>query len=306
MKKIKLSFVLIFMILTLNVISQDYIPFPSDSAAWNITTYIYGDCNSWNGDNCQYTDKFIVKGDTTISNENYTKLYLVNGTNINNLTFLGGFREDSTKKLYYRGNIFFDSYVCDSMINDTTEILLYDFGLNIGDSVKNLNFDCAKELIYDIDSVEYAGKLRKRFTIQRYGTINDNYWIEGVGSTKGLFYPLLNWFEWDWELTCFEDNIQDWSISECVTTGIENLNISKKAFNIYPNPLINESIIEWEENILIPDLIEVYSIIGEKILSIKPIANEVKLKRSFFANSGIYIVNLKTDKENVIKRLIVE
>jgi hypothetical protein len=291
---------------TLKVISQDYIPFPSDSASWNITTYLFGDCNPLMGDNCQYTDKFIVKGDTMIDNEKYTKLYLVSGTTIDNLTYLGGFREDSTKKVFYRGDIFFDSYVCDSMINDTTEILLYDFGLSIGDSIKNINFKCAKELVYDIDSVEYAGKKRKRFTIQRYGAINDNYWIEGVGSTKGLFYPLLNWFEWDWELTCFEDNIQDWSASECVTTGIENINTSINAFNIYPNPMIYESIIEWDENILNPDLIVVYSIMGKKILSIKPVTNSIILKKSTFVNSGLYIVNLITDKENIIKRLIVE
>lgn len=305
MKKGKISLVLTFVIQSFILCAQDYITFPSENASWNVTTYISGDCNPLIGDNCQYTDKFIVKGDTLINNEKYSKVYVVEGTNIDNRTYIGGLREDNSHKVFYIGNIYFDSYVCDSLLNDSVETLLYDFGLNIGDSIRNLNFNCAKESVYNIDSIEYAGKLRKRFTIQRYGTSNDNYWIEGVGSTKGLFYPLLNWFEWNWELTCFEDNISDWTASECITPGIENINSTKIIVNLYPNPLINESKLDWDRNIISPYLIEVYNLIGEKVISIESVDNEVILKRSFFANKGLYFINLITDKERITKRLIV-
>lgn len=305
MKKIRLSFFLALLIHSLIGYAQDYTPFPTDSASWKVTTYIYGDCNSWMGDNCQYSDKLIVKGDTTIDDKIYSKLYLVEGTNIQNRTYLGGLREDDTKKVFYRGDMHFDNYVCDSLINDSTEILLYDFGLNIGDSIRNINFGCARESVYDIDSIEFAGKLRKRYTIQRQGAINDNYWIEGVGSTKGLFYPLLNWFEWDWELTCFEDNILDWETTECITVGIENINAITLFVNLFPNPLLDESKLQWDRNQIRPKLIEVYNLVGEKVYTTIPEGEELIIKRSAFTNSGLYLINILTDKEIITKKLLV-
>lgn len=306
MNKNRFSFVLALLLHSFILCAQDYIPFPTDSTSWKIKTTIYGDCNPWIGDNCYYYDKLVINGDTTINDVKYSKLFLIEGNSIHKSTFLGGLREDETKKIFYRGNIHFDNYVCDSLINDSTEILLYDFGLSIGDSIRNLNFSCARESVYDIDSIEYAGKLRKRYRIQRNTSIDDNYWLEGVGSTKGLFYPLLNWFEWDWELTCFEDNISDWTTSECITVGLHDLTSINSFISLFPNPLKEESKLHWDRNQISPKLIEIYSLIGKKVYTVIPTGDEIIIKRSFFTNSGLYLINLQTEKEIVTRRLIVQ
>ena len=285
--------------------AQDYISFPKDKAVWNITTYVFGDCNPLNGDNCQITTKLILKGDTLIKNMKYSKLYEVNGTNIELLNFIGGIREDSSKKVYFVGDLLFDNYVCSDEHIDSIEILLYDFGLNVGDSIKNKNFECAKEIIYEIDSVYYAEKYRKRLTIQRNNMTNDNYWIEGVGSTKGLFYPLLNWFEWDWELSCFEDNIEDWGNSKCITTNIKDKELEEYELLFYPNPLIEESILKWNNNLFHPTTITIYNLTGTRIFSNHINENEIRLRKSMFPSNDVYMIELKSEKKIFYGKIIV-
>ena len=114
-----------------------------------------------------------MKGDTTINNKLYHKIYNGNG-------YSGAIRQDITTK-----SVYFHGYYQSSFANDT---LLYTFGLHVGDTVP-IKFASAvyPEKIISIDSILINGNYRKRFNTN--GSINNNAWIEGVGSTHFLFMP---------------------------------------------------------------------------------------------------------------------
>ena len=92
---------------------------------------------------------------------------------------------------------------------DSTEILLYDFDLQIGDTLLFGN-TWQENVVIMIDSVEIGSFFRKRFhiaiasdTTQAYVTL-----IEGIGSSFGLIAQLEPPFESFENLNCFTNNGQ--------------------------------------------------------------------------------------------------
>jgi len=100
--------------------SQEYMPFPQDSATW-YTMYVY----DWPSPPYYYytTYKFETSGDTIINNINYTILNF--GPALEDSThYQGAYRNDTlNKKVYYIDKL------------DTAEMLLYDFNLLPGDTI---------------------------------------------------------------------------------------------------------------------------------------------------------------------------
>ena len=95
------------------------------------------------------------------------------------------------------------------------EYVLYDFSLNIGDTIKNDSFSISstdKLVVFSVDSVLVGTKYREAYT---FGYPNAPYsipwavWIEGVGSLRGLLFatggvPTSGLFN---DLICFrQDN----------------------------------------------------------------------------------------------------
>lgn len=178
--------------------SQQYTPFPASDAIWSVNI-----------------DKFAVQGDTTINSKLYKKYYRTNGDStfvFENSTYYAAVREDTNKRIW---GIKHDA---------VTERLLYDFSLEIGDTTyvfpyedyNNWVLDSVGLIVIDIDSVPIDTTFRKRFKISTLNYIRDQpewvyeYWIEGIGSTVGLFSQ--GTFEPGivdvvfYELLCYQEN----------------------------------------------------------------------------------------------------
>lgn len=179
MKKIFILF--LFSISQVFAQTNVYHTFPDSNAHWNI--FSAGGCNfSFVGMQAEYTIQ--LSGDTNIQSINYHKLsiptrkftYSSNcpnpGIYYSRSEYVGAVRQDvNAKKVYIIPS------------NNTTEQLLYDFTMQVGDTLKGYLSALQNDVVVSIDSVLVGSAYRKRWVVNPCYQI---YLIEGVGSTFGL------------------------------------------------------------------------------------------------------------------------
>ncbi len=161
--------------------AQTYIPFPTTHTIWReqfcrsatdpYTTHNYG----------------LKNDDTLINNITYHKLYLSNDTLFQESEWIGGIREDSFKRVYFRHAAMTGSSESDR--------LLYDFSLQLGDSLpanahNGQNNWLVPMQVTQVDSININGTYHRRITFNWPRTS----WVEGVGNNiRGLLYYSGTW-----------------------------------------------------------------------------------------------------------------
>jgi len=278
MKKlfILLSSIIIFCTLTVQGTSDkdyQYIPIP-DNHIWSVST-----------------QKFMTYGDTSIHNKEYLKVYCQNENipfefDISQASYYCALRNDTLNKRVYTvyPDLYPPMYVYDYhyyshplfVATDTTEFLLYDFSLNVGDTVSIYEYDGYDifkvkmkrveeiglfELFEDItysnaDSLQILenGEQRKRILMRIYDPYYQEYdngvtaWMEGIGSIHGLtrHFPDGLWIFSGGLciLLCYanEDELllsTTWNINDNCHRFVPasiNENGSNIELTIYPNP----------------------------------------------------------------------
>ncbi|MDD2575992.1 MAG: T9SS type A sorting domain-containing protein [Bacteroidales bacterium] len=295
MKKLILVIAIVFFA------SNSYSQYLIDGLKWNNTT---GGTDDW-GVNLHRNFTYKVEGDTTIGGVDY-KLVKKNYPDINQeWTTAFCLREDS-RKWYIIGA--YEPYISD-------EVLLYDFSLEIGDSIYNAWAQSYSSIIEHGDTVLENGQTRKYLILGEDNlppTMND-MWIEGLGSASCHV-----------ELPCFYLNIIDaCAISLCASnnnellfTSFPNLNCYDSGGNfitslnkieqednsitLYPNPASKEVNISSESII---NSIEVFNSFGQRIYQEKTKLKEKTIDISSFSK-GVYIIGVNTDRGYIRKKLI--
>ncbi|MCK4661404.1 MAG: T9SS type A sorting domain-containing protein [Bacteroidales bacterium] len=265
--------------------SQNYYPFPDSNAIWN--HYFETGESKKSSDTSMYYS-YGLMGDTIINSINYSKLYKFIDTVFTSYAeYLGGLREDTSKKVYYTGKGFWGGYFAD-------EILLYDFSKNIGDTIEYGIW--GETIILDIDSILIGQNYRKQYYI-----IYDCF-IEGIGSIKGLLFPITDIptkVYTFWDLVCYKQNDNvlylNSNYNRCFPI-IDNIELIDKTITenikIYPNPVINTSVIDLSNLQADKYKIEIYNSIGINIL-IKSITSDSKIEiRKKDLLSGLYMYRL--------------
>ncbi|MEQ8909500.1 MAG: hypothetical protein RIC95_09935 [Vicingaceae bacterium] len=179
----KLLLILSIIISTSTAFAQTnlYHSFPDSNVVWNFNLQHY--CFSIGGANEDYS--ITITGDTMISNQTYQKVetpYVqsnVSGNcNVYTSGYKGAIREDiGAKKVYFMPP------------NQNVEELLYDFSLQVGDSLKGYLEGGQNPTIVAIDSVLVGNSYRKRWMIDT-NKFYPTYIIEGIGSTFGLLHQI--------------------------------------------------------------------------------------------------------------------
>ena len=153
------TLLVIFIVLTSVIIidAQDYIPFPTMEAHWNI--YLEYGAHDLNPEVSLL--RYSIGGDTTLNNYSYKQIIRELGDLLNPLTeYIGALREEE-KKIYYQG---FD-YLYNEHIHDN-EILLYDFTKKVNDTINHIaESPHFQSIIIGIDSVLVGSGYRKRYEI---------------------------------------------------------------------------------------------------------------------------------------------
>ena len=245
-------FILCFFI-NCNLYSQTsvYHPFPTSNAIWN--QEFYGNpmigCIGFIPD---AIFSHTIIGDTVMNNITYHKIY-------SNLTDYFGNPPNGCGPFYcvlpfqsiyysisyfgYTGSIREDSLLKEVYFlpkDSSQEVLLYEFGLGVGDHFKNSFLFDTSFYVSSIDSVFDGTGYRKRLWLANAnGPFGNQAVIEGIGSVFGLFECQIP-FEFGSSLTCYSHNGQtiypNPNNQACGIVGVDEL---PKEISIatFPNPV---------------------------------------------------------------------
>ena len=286
----KKSIIILFSILSLNQLIGQHITFPDSNAIWSV-----------------YNVKYFVSGDTTINSLLYSKYYLSDEHAFENPSYYAALREDTlTQRVYY------------VPLYRNEEKLLYDFSLVENDTVSvnpysfSFGLHSTKLYVESIDSILIGNNFRKRIKIRDFEEQDfyDEYWIEGIGSTFGIFdsgltgdivfdvaYPFLLCFELNEEIV-----FQNPEFESCFEypPGVSTNDLFDVDITISPNPTSNKIMVNSEKEI------QHYSVINQ--IGHEVIFNE--LNSSTFEIDlytlpvGIYFIKFEVDDRMIVERVI--
>jgi hypothetical protein len=251
-----------------------------------------------------------MDGDTLIDNISYKKIYYQNVDLKFDFEFIGGIREDSAKQIFfYPTSTYIDHPTGGlSFPHDTAEQLLYTFNNLSAGMILPINVENVTIEIAGIDSILLGDHYRKRYHIERSEILGDEYWIEGIGSTKELFMAFSHEFEWTYYTLCFEDTSTYYinvpyggdSCHYSIPIGVDDH--SKVAFSVYPNPATSTISIEGQ-NQSQKHIIEIYNSLGSQVL-ISFIGKGKTTIDIFDLPVGLYYIKLITGQETYYSKLI--
>lgn len=257
-----------------------YHPFPTGAANWVYRYY----------DDLHYPTSiftpYSLLGDTTISSINYKKVFKY-------ISYAGALREDN--KIIY--------FVPDT---SSTEYLLYNFNLNVGDSIFHPygGAVCTNDtvVVWNVDSVMASDGYHRRLWFN-----SDAQWIEGIGAVYYLLEPC--------NVLCVSGN----DYLECISTdsslnypsgylscmvSVPELNTENSKISINPNPFSDNATINigrefYNSTVLIFDILG--NIVRKYFISEQ---NAIELNR-LNLKSGIYSIQLTNSKGNTVSEKIV-
>lgn len=252
--------------------------------------------------------QYTISGDTAIGINTYKKIYKSGMENMCGTVgnyfynYAGGMRQDTINKKVY--------FICPSNLTDT---LLYDFSLNVGDTIHSIFsvFGCPQSyspnpIISTIDSVLVGNNFHKRFN-----TYSGFSFIEGIGNITGFLEPIDLWENESWQLVCFNHNTDIYpsnSNSCSLVTGSFNEQKEKNTYQIqiYPNPIEDISILEFNANINKTMKVFIYNALGNLVKTISNVrSNKLNLCKKDF-NTGLYFIRLTDEsKSSVAIKFIV-
>ena len=302
MKSKILLVILIFPILVLGQITNH---FDNLNSKWNVAkTYPNG--NMQNPNFVATTTKIYgFQGDTLLNSEQWFKMFATSDSLfLSNLTYLGLTRTSNNRILFI-----------DTLNQVDT---LYDFNLNIGDSVLFNLFGSAPEKIpiINIDSIQINGNFYKQFHFAEPTVINafdllNEVWIEGIGSIHGPIFPnhpvkFSTEISDSLLLICTRyNNQQFWqhpSYNSCyvnIVLGFDNL--TQTNLNIFPNPVEDKVKI----NLTKTDnySINIFNVNGQKLIEDNIVSNSLTIDLSEL-NDGIYFIIIDNKKQRFTSKLI--
>jgi len=238
--------------------------------------------------------------DTILNNQNYLQLFDCTGA----VSYRGAIRVVGPKWYFFAKD-------------SASEMLLYDFGLVLGDTLKEPFFTETASynsmgwplVVGQVDTITFFGTDYKQIRFFPHGPT----WVENVGSPGGLLwddFPNLSSFKQSLECFSQGDSIQFSAASanyipDSLNTACPlNLNLpakvsSSQALQLYPNPAKDHIKIEWG-SFKGSFTLEVLTLEGKLLLSETGVATKNEL--DFNLADGLYVLRLKSG-QNVVSQI---
>jgi hypothetical protein len=232
-------------------------------------------------DNYSKFRQIYCDGDTIINSKSFYKLYesvksIYYPLGYPDTTlhqYLGAIREDTSNRVFFKN------------LYDTAEIIIYDFNLQLGDTIRLWSQDIVVE---NIDSIEICGKFRKKYWIT--GPSRTESLIEGVGFSNGLLgYSHLSSTvaESYYRLDCYTEK-HNLLCMECDLLFLNQSNRSVSSI-LFPNPAQNGLYINSTRNIQKIQLVDIMGKIIYTKENIKSLSFYLELKNY---KPGMYVITL--------------
>ena len=307
----KYFYSLIFILFLFYGNSQTYYPTGTDSTSFYIScvaTDVTPPYTYW-------VEQFTYSGDTIIKGKTYVKCYNNYNqldTNYNvislsfNYTYLFAVR-DSAKQVFFMLN------------NDSVERMLFDFSINVGDTMNHYpDINASSPIISVLTSIDSflvrypISHYRKRYNYSGQFGVSSNF-IEGL-EFRFLGYPINPIRTSSCELTCIQQE-SDFIYKLCDTCDCYSIldkhrkliieENSLEEIIVYPNPFSDIINVDFKTN-KTDGLIKLFGISGRKILEKK-----INQDKSININlsklpSGVYIVSLETNGEMRFAKIVKE
>jgi len=285
MKRILLAIILL---LPLLAPAQEYVPFPTKNTVWS--EYFFSDYIL----QAKVYHYFALKdNDTIIHKLEYHKLYCSFDTVFTEDELCGGLREEDKRVYYYSMKCLGEEHgeILNAPIPVDSEIILYDFNLQSGDTITSDVFRLRgyinKMIVSDFDSILVGGRYRKQYNfVTEYGTLfTFEHWVEGVGNLHGLLsdtggIPTSNWNSW---LICMIEGDEvlyhDSQFGSCYNENTNSVQLleNKSGIKATPNPAGSKLKVDFGDNnyqrLILSDLsgrpVRQYLVDGLKTLTIE-------------------------------------
>jgi hypothetical protein len=218
--------------------AQNYMPMPDSNFTWMVR---HGNGEAWP----TYYFYGMKNEDTVLAGQTYHKVFRSSDTAFDQSEYFAGLRQDvNTKRVY----------CYDHRIHG--ERILYDFSVQIGDTVRYLTgssvdpFYAVQGVVYSFDSVNINGVYHRQIHFSMFGSTSVwpfGTWVEGVGNlTLGGFYKsvtALATCDCADKIVCLKQNgtwiyhNPEYSMVDCdvPTLGIQE-EAPKTKLSLAPNP----------------------------------------------------------------------
>ncbi|HLP50086.1 MAG TPA: T9SS type A sorting domain-containing protein [Chitinophagales bacterium] len=242
---IRIPLFIFLLTICLQGFAQSYIPIPDTLAVWGQTGYEgYYPNHVGRSEQIRTAEKFITDSFTytVLRRSGYGKFepHDPTLTSYQNELF-GLLRNDSAaRKVYFRP------------AGQTTDKLLYDFSVIVGDSINHWYLATSHLKVKSEDLIWMFGKIRRRLIVEDYSNtvLHGSVIIEGIGCVSGFATPaFVAWDPSSYELDCFSYKDSAYSFSQSPTgyptysgtscrlySDIENTIESSPVF-VFPNPV---------------------------------------------------------------------
>ena len=221
-----LASLILILLLSVCTHAQSYIPIQDTNAIWKEVFVVFSP-----GHSCSTVRDEYVMGDTTIGSQTYIKIYATGNVYCDSITYYfhdvyqGAIRNDSSGR-----RVYFIEH------GDSTEQLLYDYSLAVGQMSPSSSVFFNQYTITYIDSVYYLNSWHQRFHTSDFGPNGELMFIEGMGSNYGLTQcycsPLMALYcYYQDDRPCYPD-----TSSGCVTPVSVTEPIITDRISLFPNP----------------------------------------------------------------------
>jgi hypothetical protein len=277
---------------------QTYNPLIENGKSWNVLTSTMAE---------YFTSTYFLHGDTLIEGTTYQKLY-EKSKYYGSGNYAGAIREETTtREVYFRGS------------SETSEKLLYDFSLQVGDTVSIMSYSGWKgfQLTFRVDSADQVldenGLTRRRMFLDDLSFKTGEIWVEGIGSMQGLISPgnLFYMADLNWQSLCTsidENPVYYNPVFDTCTydlVGIPDLTHDPAHIRIFPNPVSGISVLEVDGNSKGPITIEVLDITGHAIKKETAGSNRFLINNQDYP-PGLYLIKATdNDQVNVVSKFII-
>jgi len=296
MKKLKFLLLLGLSLLFDKAKGQAYIPLAIDSAQWVIAQD--------DVETPYYIDNLFgyrINGDTVINGYKYKKVYSRSFTSLNGDYFppyivhegslFGVVRDSVAQEKVYA--IRFDNWATSCPTNE--EYLMYDFSLNIGDSIEGLcQIMGQNDSVTQVYQQYFAGEIRRHWQMSVPCVQN----IEGVGSTQGLFEtPFCGLSGWDSFLYLYCQGSDEQCLSGFLA-NVDDISEQQNVISVYPNPVKNIINIKKKSSDILSYII--YNIFGKVVLKGNIKSSDYQIDISELSQ-GLYFLSINLQTFKIIK-----
>lgn len=302
MKRILATLLIIYPLL-LSAQTVDH--FASESSKWFVAES-YGNGSPQNPSFIEtVTTVYGFNGDTLIGGDTWLKMYSTSDSSF-------------TANLEYEGLIHSENGVV--LFQDTANMIdtLYDFNLEVGDSVLYDFYGMVDEYIevIDADSISINGEMYNRLAFdepqqpQAFTNLYE-YWIDGIGSVHGPLFPhqprvFSTEFPQSLYLTCSHVNEILYYENEFYDNCVVNIILSNEKmemvdFTVYPNPSSDQIFVRQPHSNT--GSYSVQDMFGKKILFGQLESNNQAVDISEL-KSGIYFLTITIDSGTLAKQIV--